>query len=156
MRQLRYLPRRYRLFLCFWQPWIVSSMWRLRLALSHIEQRRQLPADEINLLVELDRYIKATLQEQQGDEFEWHRQNILHEDDVSFNVRGLGTVYTYGKSFFDEDVYWKTNLIDKAGGNVSKWMLKLQPNVRPHTRMGIRSLQSYLIRKYQWQSLLIN
>ena len=80
------------------------------------------PAAEINLLVELDRYIKATPQEQQSDEFEWHRQRFYHEDDVTFNVRGLGTVYTYGKSFFDEDASWKSDIIYEKVGEKS-WKL---------------------------------
>lgn len=84
------------------------------------------PAAEINLLVELDRYIKATPQEQQSDEFEWHRQRFFHEDDVTFNIKGLGTVYTYGKSFFDEAAAWKTNLIYERVGEKS-WMLTSGP-----------------------------
>ena len=80
------------------------------------------PSAEINLLVELDRYIKATPQEQQSAEFEWHRQRFYHEDDVTFNVRGLGTVYTYGKSFFDEDASWKSDIIYEKVGEKS-WKL---------------------------------
>lgn len=80
------------------------------------------PAAKINLLIELDRYINASLEEQQSDEFEWHRKNFFHEDEVTFSVRGLGTVYTYGKSFFDEDTDWKTNLIYERVGEKA-WKL---------------------------------
>ena len=68
------------------------------------------PAAEINIFIELDRYIKATEVEKQSDEFKWHRQMFFHEDDFTFAVRGLGTVNTYGKSFFDEGVIWKSNV----------------------------------------------
>ena len=84
------------------------------------------PAAEINLLIELDRYIKATPEELQSDEFAWHRKNFFHEDDVTFNVRGLGTVYTYGKSFFDEGAAWKTNLVCERVGDKS-WKLTSGP-----------------------------
>ena len=80
------------------------------------------PAAEINLLVELDRYMKATPQQQQSDEFGWHRQRFFHEDDNTFNVKGLGTVYTYGKSIFDEDAHWKTSRDYERAGSRS-WRL---------------------------------
>ena len=67
------------------------------------------PAATINTLIELDRYISASAEEQQSDAFKWHRENMFHEDDITFTVRYLGTVHTYGVSFFDDTKTWKLN-----------------------------------------------
>ena len=64
------------------------------------------PTATINILIELDHYICASVEEQQSDAFEWHRSNIFHEDDDSFAVSNIGTVHTFGKSFFDSDSAW--------------------------------------------------
>ena len=96
------------------------------------------PAAEINMLIELDRYISATLEEQQSDEFEWHRQNFFHEDDVTFNAKSLGTIYTYGKSFFDEGSAWKTNLIYERVGENS-W--KVSPG--PYDQENINTIVTF-------------
>ena len=65
-----------------------------------------LPTAKMNVLIELDRYICATDEERLSDEFKWHRENLLHEDDVTFYVPYLGSVHTYGKSIFDNDANW--------------------------------------------------
>lgn len=79
------------------------------------------PSATINILIELDRYISASAEEQQSDEFKWHRENMFHEDDVTFSVNSLGTVYTYGKSFFDSSQTWKLNTkIERVDDNTWK------------------------------------
>jgi hypothetical protein len=66
------------------------------------------PAGVVNMMIKLDEYIGATEEEKQSDAFKWHRENIFHEDDVTFMIRGgLGTVYTYGKRLLDPDSDWK-------------------------------------------------
>lgn len=65
------------------------------------------PAGVINRLIALDEYIAASEEEKQSEAFKWHRENIFHEDDVTFAVHDIGTVRTYGKSFFDPEAEWK-------------------------------------------------
>lgn len=67
------------------------------------------PAITIKNLIELDRYIYDPSSFKLGDEFSWHRNNIYHEDDVTFKVPFIGTVKTYGKSLFDENAKWEFN-----------------------------------------------
>ena len=65
------------------------------------------PAGIINRLIALDDYMAASDEEKKSETFKWHRENIFHEDDVTFAVRDVGTVRTYGKSFFDPEAEWK-------------------------------------------------
>ena len=65
------------------------------------------PAGVINRLIALDDYMAASDEEKKSEAFKWHRENIFHEDDVTYAVRDVGTVRTYGKSFFDPEAEWK-------------------------------------------------
>lgn len=66
------------------------------------------PTILIKNLIELDRYIYGE-SNQLSDEFAWHRKNIYHLDDITFQVTDVGNVYTYGKSLFDSDSAWEIN-----------------------------------------------
>ena len=83
------------------------------------------PAGAVNMLVMLDQYISATEEERQSDAFQWHRENIFHEDDVTYMVRGFGTVHTYGTSFLDPQSDWTLDTgieVIRIGDNC--WKLK--------------------------------
>lgn len=67
------------------------------------------PSGIVNMMIRLDEYIGTTEEEKQGEAFQWHRENIFHEDDVTFMIRGLGTVHTYGKRLLDPDSDWRMN-----------------------------------------------
>lgn len=87
------------------------------------------PAGVMNRLVSLDQYISASEEERKGEEFRWHRENIFHEDDVTFMVSDLGTVRTYGKSLFDPDSDWKMDnglKITRTGEQT--WKLEREDN----------------------------
>lgn len=83
------------------------------------------PAATINTLVELEEYINASDEEKMSEAFLWHRQNIFHEDDVTFFIKGMGTVYTGGKSLFDPDESWVLGsgvVMEKTGENT--WQME--------------------------------
>lgn len=70
------------------------------------------PAGVVNRLIALDEYMAASEDEKKSDAFKWHRENIWHEDDVTFAVQDIGTVRTYGKSFFDPEAEWRIGYDD--------------------------------------------
>lgn len=81
------------------------------------------PASALNILLSLDDYIKATEEEKQQEAFAWHRENIFHEDDVTFFIKPLGTVKTYGKSFLDQDCQWQAEGIEWSRHSENTWKI---------------------------------
>lgn len=66
-------------------------------------------AGVVHMLVSLDEYMAASEEEKWSEAFKWHRENIFHEDDVTFMIEDLGTIHTYGKRLGDPDSNWKIN-----------------------------------------------
>lgn len=80
-----------------------------RYAMNKFSNHVLYPAGIVNMMLKLDEYIGATEEEKKSEAFQWHRENIFHEDDVTFMIRGLGTVHTYGKRLMDPDSEWRMN-----------------------------------------------
>lgn len=80
------------------------------------------PAALINTLVSLEEYISASDEEKMSERFCWHRENIFHEDDVTFHVKSIGTVRTYGKSLYDPESCWSLdNGIEISKEGIRTW-----------------------------------
>lgn len=86
------------------------------------------PAGIINRLIALDDYISASEEEKKSEAFKWHRKNIFHEDDVTFAVGDVGTVRTYGKSFFDPEAEWKIGYDAIAVTRIEENTWKIESN----------------------------
>ena len=86
------------------------------------------PAGVINRLIALDDYISASEDEKKSEAFKWHRENIFHEDDVTFSVGDIGTVRTYGKSFFDPEAEWKIGYDAIAVARIDDDTWKIESN----------------------------